>query len=110
MSDFTPADKIKHLVDFEQALIKLIDFIQSHPDIPFAANGFKENLIQARSISQIEFTQADLNALSRSFVPVIYTHPHWEVPYKSVWFTKEFEEVHEEAVRAAENLRIIGKY
>jgi hypothetical protein len=114
---YSEDEKRSQLHDFVSAMEQILASPDLQEHFPEALTNYAECLHQGRLLLDAGFTQADLSALSRSFQPVLWTHPHWDPPliempdgsrHEPEWYSR-FERLHEHAAKAAERLRVLGE-
>jgi hypothetical protein len=110
-------EKQSHLRDFVDAMELLLASPDLQDQYPEWQTHYVGCLRCGRLLLDTGFTQVDLSALSRSFQPALWAHPHWNPPLIEMpdgtwrepeWFLR-FERIHEQAAKAAERLRVLGE-
>lgn len=114
---YSEDERRSHLRDFVEAMEQLLASPDLQEQYSESLTNYQECLRRGRLLLDSGFTQADLSALSRSFQPALWTHPHWDPPLTEMpdrtrrepeWYLR-FERLHERAATAAERLRVLGE-
>jgi hypothetical protein len=115
--DYSDDEKRSHLCDFVDAMKKLLASPDLREQYPQCLAAYTECIERGRLLLVRGFTQTDLSALSRSFQPVLWSHPHWDPPTiqrpDGKWFEPEWysrlESFHQPAADAARHLNVVGE-
>jgi hypothetical protein len=102
-------------------LVSALEILLASPELfehyPESVRNFTECLRLARSLVDRGFTQEQLSELSRTFMPVLWAHPHWNPPLiqsedgtwrEPDWYPR-FEKIHERATTAVQQLLVLSE-
>jgi len=114
---YTRDDKQKQLREFIRCVEVLCDYLPDCEGFSSKVDTFRAYQRMAMELSRKNFNQSDFTELSLSVKSIINLHKEWIPPLKetnSGWgvpaYYPKLEELHEKVMKAAFELRAIGKY